>query len=67
MTASHQHASQTAMRVMHGLEWRVPLLIELDEFHRPCIIDPDLSDRKVSTPRDTVYQNGEGTQTHKCA
>jgi len=62
---------------MHGLEWRVPLLIELDEIHRSCIIDPDLSDENVSTPRETMRQNGEGgnvkrgssgrTQTHECA
>jgi len=59
---------------MHGLEWRMPLLIELDEFHRPCVIDPDLSNEKVNMSRKTMYQNrrgGEGKRervtTHKCA
>ena len=58
---------------MHGLEWRMPLLIELDEFHRPCVIDPDLSNEKVNMSRKLVYQNrrdGErnrkGTTAHKC-
>ena len=51
----------------------MPLLIELDEFHRPCVIDPDLSNEKVNMSRKLVYQNrrdGErnrkGTTTHKC-
>lgn len=45
---------------MHGLEGRVPLFIELDEFHRPCVIDPDLSNEKVSVPSETMHCNGEG-------
>ena len=52
----------------------MPLLIELDEFHRPCVIDPDLSNEKVNMSRKTMYQNrrgGEGKRervtTHKCA
>ena len=59
-TISHQHARKTALRVMHGLEWRVPLLIELDEFHRSCVIDPDLPTNKSACRREMVYQNGPG-------
>ena len=51
-TTSHQHARQTALRIMHGLEWRVPLFVELDEFHRSCGIDPDLPTKSVR-PRET--------------
>lgn len=39
---------------MHGLERRVPLLIELDEFHRSCVIDPDLPIKSVRPPRNSV-------------
>lgn len=45
---------------MHGLEWRMPLLIELDELHRSRVIDPDLSDEKVSMPQETAYRNRQG-------
>lgn len=56
VTISHQHAGQTSMRVMHGLERRMPLFIEPDEFHRSRVIDPNLSDKGVSTPRETALE-----------
>ena len=73
VATSHQHAHQAVLGVMHGLERRMPLFVELDEFHRSCVIDPDLSNEKVNMSRKTVYQNRrggegkrEGSTTHKC-
>ena len=61
VTASHQHAGQAALRVMHGLQWRVPLFIELDEFHRSCVIDPNLSNEKGQrAPKSTGMGKGMG-------
>ena len=46
---------------MHGLQWRVPLFIELDELHRSCIIDPNLSNEKRSAcPKKRRNGQGDG-------
>lgn len=56
---------------MHGLKWRMPLLIELDELHRPCVIDSDLQMNKsqyaLGNSSPGGEDRGEGKETHECA
>lgn len=56
VTRSHQH-TRKAGRVMHGLEWWMPLLVELDEFHRSRVIDPNLLDKKSALPQEIVHRD----------
>ena len=61
---SHQHTRKT-WDIMHGLEWRVPLLIELDEIHRSCVIDPDLSGEEYQyTPEQGGWERKNQSLTN---
>jgi hypothetical protein len=47
------------LRVMHGLEWRMPLLIKLDKVHRSCVIDPDLPTKMSACPKQARRWEGK--------